>query len=1475
MVILTVKKTLKKLTDHLNSEKNIFWKNGRVSLELVLFISLITPIYITVGFFGWKLLEKEGIVVQQLATKFNIKIGHHVTQDLDNYLETLDLIYQINQDLIKLELLNFNDLTDTRSLFLQQIKQFNFSQINFGSTNGEFVGVKRNNDNSFAMELITKSNSENIVESVIDSEGNITETSKSYEDNYQVESVIDSEGNITETSKSYEDNYQTEGWYQDTVNAGKPVWSQVYNTDESEELFAISASYPVYNQKNSVIGVLAVELPISQINKLLHTVNISQSGVIYIIEKSGSIVASSLNEISESKFEVSGKQLSITKVQKKFVQEIINKSSSFNQLEQKQQLELEFQGKQYFVEVRPWQNKNGLDLLIVVAVPASEFMAQINANTKLTILLYLLTITIATYLAKLISRWMTKPIYKLLKATQKSNITEEDLSLKQEIVRFTEIEDLAKSFKQINERLKNNFQQSDRFFNLSVDLLAIIGTDGYFKQLNLSWSKILGYSIEELLAVPYLEFVHPEDLDITVTETKRVSEGATTFNFQNRYRTKDGSYRWLVWNQVPLLTENLIYAVVRDITDEKQSIEQLFINQRQLIEAEKIAGIGTWENDLITGEFKCSEQLYCIFGLPLSSSFLTREDYLKLVDSDDLPTIEKAIDLAINQGKSLKIEQRILCPDAKVKHILISGEAIFNKEGKVIKLFGTVLDITERKQTETALRESEDTFYQIAENINSFFWIQDPQNNQIIYVSPSYEKIWGYSCDELYASPNSFLNIIHPEDRSKVAKSLANSLETEAEKECRIVLPNGEIRWILICGFPIKNQVGEVYRIAQIAQDISEDKFVDTKLKLIQERLQLALETSGDGLWDWNINTGKCYYSVRWLEMLGYDENDLSGNFNSWEMLIHPEDKDWVMDALNLHLEDSSFIFAFDYRLQTKSGEWKWIATYGKVVARDETGKPVRMICTHTDISDRKAAEVILQQQLKLEKLVSSISTSFINLNPNQVDSSLQIALKQIGELTDADRGYLFLVSSDRTQVSNTYQWLATPIEAQIDNLQNLPIDDLPWLMDKLYKFEVVHIPLVSNLPLEASTEKQILSAQSIQSLLCIPMVSGSKLIGFIGFDGIRQLCKWTDSTINLLKIISEIFVSALEYQEAELALRESEKRFRMMADSAPVLIWMSRRDSLFSYFNQTWLNFTGRSVQEEIGNGWQQGIHPEDIENYLEIYQANFHIQQPFTIEYRLRREDGEYRWVFDTGVPRFNLNNSFTGYIGSCIDISDRKQAEAQIQNSLQEKEVLLKEIHHRVKNNLHIISNLLDLQSDYIEDEKVLDLFADSQNRIQTMALIHEQLYQSKDLAKIDFSEYIHTLMDNLLSSYNNTETIINPRVNVESISLNLETAIPCGLIINELVTNSLKYAFPNGENGEVGIELHQDEQAKIYLTIRDNGIGIPADFDWQNSSSLGLKLVRILSKQLKAEIEFNGNQGTVVNLKFSPLKYKPRF
>jgi two-component sensor histidine kinase/PAS domain-containing protein len=224
---------------------------------------------------------------------------------------------------------------------------------------------------------------------------------------------------------------------------------------------------------------------------------------------------------------------------------------------------------------------------------------------------------------------------------------------------------------------------------------------------------------------------------------------------------------------------------------------------------------------------------------------------------------------------------------------------------------------------------------------------------------------------------------------------------------------------------------------------------------------------------------------------------------------------------------------------------------------------------------------------------------------------------------------------------------------------------------------------------------------------------------------------------------------------------------------------------------------------------------------------------------------------------------------------DVTARRAAEAQIRSSLQEKELLLKEIHHRVKNNLHIISNLLDLQSEQIADERLLHLFADSQNRIQAMALVHEQLYQSKDFGKVEFGDYVHRLIQNLAFSYGNSMQSIYPVIKTVPVQINLDTAIPCGLLISELVTNAYKHAFPNGRAGTICIELDQDEHQQFNLKIWDDGVGLPASTDWQNSPSLGLRLVRILARQLKASLSFDFSQGTSVQLTFAELKYKPRF
>ncbi len=217
---------------------------------------------------------------------------------------------------------------------------------------------------------------------------------------------------------------------------------------------------------------------------------------------------------------------------------------------------------------------------------------------------------------------------------------------------------------------------------------------------------------------------------------------------------------------------------------------------------------------------------------------------------------------------------------------------------------------------------------------------------------------------------------------------------------------------------------------------------------------------------------------------------------------------------------------------------------------------------------------------------------------------------------------------------------------------------------------------------------------------------------------------------------------------------------------------------------------------------------------------------------------------------------------------DITERKEAEEQFKESLKEKEVLLKEIYHRVKNNLQVISSLLNLQSQYIRDKQALEIFKETQNRVKSMALIHEKLYQSKDLSRIDSAEYIRALADKLFRSYRVNPDAIKLKSKVDNVPLDVNTAIPCGLIINELVSNSLQHAFPKHRKGEIRIELRSDNDKKITLIVGDNGVGLPKDLDFRNTKSLGLQLVITLVEQLEGTIELDRSSGTEFKIKFSP-------
>lgn len=329
-----------------------------------------------------------------------------------------------------------------------------------------------------------------------------------------------------------------------------------------------------------------------------------------------------------------------------------------------------------------------------------------------------------------------------------------------------------------------------------------------------------------------------------------------------------------------------------------------------------------------------------------------------------------------------------------------------------------------------------------------------------------------------------------------------------------------------------------------------------------------------------------------------------------------------------------------------------------------------------------------------------------------------------------------------------------------------------------------------------------------------------------------------------------------------------SEKHFQLLVNVAPVMMWMTDDMDRFQLYNEGWLRFTGRTLEQELSKQWENDdVHPEDRDRQQKVYQQNIQQRQPFELQYRLKNGLEIYRWIKVVAVPRFSPQGTYSGYIGCGIDISEQKKQEEQIFAALKEKETLLSEVHHRVKNNLQIIDSLLGLKLSQVHDPTTLTILRDSQNRVRSMALIHQMLYQTKDFARVDFAEVCNTLARNLMSSYGAEPVRVRVIQSTGIISLPMSTAIPLGLLVNELVSNALKYAYPAGESGEVCVELSTSLNGDLKLSVRDDGVGLP-DGETNNSSTLGLQLVHVLSEQISSELQINRKHPTCFTITIPP-------
>ena len=648
------------------------------------------------------------------------------------------------------------------------------------------------------------------------------------------------------------------------------------------------------------------------------------------------------------------------------------------------------------------------------------------------------------------------------------------------------------------------------------------------------------------------------------------------------------------------------------------------------------------------------------------------------------------------------------------------------------------------------------------------------------------------------------------------------------------------------------------------------------RISLINARLRKnedMLESASTGILTFDLDQKLTYVNNSLLDMWGYDKSDELMGSKVTDLL---GDKKYFNKSMKFLSQNEHF-----------SGEFKGLR-------KDGTEFDIRIISdlvkSHSGNSESVMSIVIDISRQKhifdLLRIQRDLSISFSKAVAMQ--DVLQIILDAVYKIQGINAVGVYLAGRESKSL-NMLLYKNIPVEI-LEKFEYLKSDERETI--QVMKGENVFLR-TSDLGISAGKRTKI-----IRTIVIIPIKHENKVIAALGIGFAFK--KIPDSMFNTIESISGMIGVSIARAISENALKESEKRFSKLFEDAPVSLWEEDRSALKKYINE--LKSEGVSDFEEYFNSNIDGIKKcVSLVKIIDVNQATMDLYESDNKEYFLKNIfkkafGEEFSKIFSkfmvamiNGAKSFEIESktmslkgaektviirwfvpdkfkhSWARIIVSMADITKLKEAEKKLENSLKQKEVLLKEIHHRVKNNLNIVHSLLEFELAKHSDSAIESIIKNIQNRIIAMALIHQSLYLSEDLSSINFQEYAESIILQIFDSYRIDENRIIFKQGIEDIVFNIETAIPCGLIINELITNSLKYAFPGNKAGKIGIYFKRVGEDCI-LTVEDNGIGFDKNFNFELSKSLGLFIVKSLTEQLHGTITLDSNSGVSFKIRF---------